>query len=74
VVEEGRRKLREKGVDAMVANDVSQADRGFGVDRNAGVFLTRTEEVELPFESKREMAERILDGVVMMRAAMVVTA
>jgi hypothetical protein len=30
--------------------------------------------VELPFESKREMAERILDGVVMMRAAMVVTA
>jgi len=71
VVEEGRRKLREKGVDAMVANDVSQADRGFGVDRNAGVFLTRTEEVELPLESKREMAERILDGLVLMRAAAV---
>jgi len=72
VLEEGRRKLREKGVDAMVANDVSQADRGFGVDRNAGVFLTRMDEVELPLESKREMAERILDGLVMMRAAAVV--
>ena len=72
VVGEGRRKLREKGVDAMVANDVSQTDRGFGVDRNAGVFLTRTEEVELPLSTKREMAERILDGLVSMRAAAVV--
>lgn len=72
VLQEGRRKLREKGVDAMVANDVSQADRGFGVDKNAGVFLTRSEEVELPLTSKREMAGRILDGLVMLRAAVVV--
>ena len=61
VVEEGRRKLLEKGVDAIVANDVSRQDRGFDVDRNAGVLLTREDEVNLPLSSKREMAERILD-------------
>jgi phosphopantothenoylcysteine decarboxylase / phosphopantothenate---cysteine ligase len=68
VVEEGRRKLREKGVDAVVANDVSRADSGFEVDRNAGTLLMRDAEVELPASSKREMAERILDYVGAMRA------
>jgi phosphopantothenoylcysteine decarboxylase/phosphopantothenate--cysteine ligase len=72
VVEEGRRKLREKGVDAMVANDVSQAGRGFGSDKNAGVFLTRSDEVELPLETKQEMAQRIMDELVKMRVAAVV--
>jgi phosphopantothenoylcysteine decarboxylase/phosphopantothenate--cysteine ligase len=67
VVEEGRRKLREKGVDAMVANDVSEAGRGFDADVNGGVLLMLGDEVELPLGSKREMAERILDRVGSMR-------
>jgi len=67
VLEEGRRKLREKGVDAIVANDVSGGDRGFEVDRNGGVLLMRGEEVELGVSSKREMAERVLDWVGRMR-------
>jgi hypothetical protein len=37
------------------------------VDRNAGVLLTRDEEIALPMGSKREMAERILDYVVRAR-------
>ena len=61
VLEEGRRKLREKRVDAIVANDVSRADSGFEADRNAGVLLMRGEEIELPLSSKREMADRIFD-------------
>jgi phosphopantothenoylcysteine decarboxylase / phosphopantothenate---cysteine ligase len=61
VLEEGRRKLREKGVDAIVANDVSQPDSGFDSDQNAGVLLTHDEEITLPLSSKREMANRILD-------------
>jgi len=67
LLEEGRRKLREKGVDAIVANDVSSAESGFEVDRNAGVLLTREAEIVLPMGSKREMAERILDFVVRAR-------
>ncbi len=61
VLEEGRRKLREKGVDAIVANDVSQRDCGFEVDRNAGTLLLHGQETVLPASSKREMADRILD-------------
>jgi len=71
VVEEGRRKLREKGVDAIVANDVSRGDRGFEVDRNGGTLLMRGEEVELAVGSKREMAERVLDWVERMREVLV---
>ena len=32
---EARRKLREKNLDAIAANDVSKSDRGFEADRNA---------------------------------------
>jgi len=71
VLEEGRRKLREKGVDAIVANDVSGGDRGFEVDRNGGTLLMRGEEVELAVSSKREMAERVLDWVGRMRGVLV---
>ena len=64
LLEESRRKLREKDVDAIVANDVSHPDSGFEVDRNAGVFLTPHTEINLPSSSKRTMADRILDQVV----------
>jgi phosphopantothenoylcysteine decarboxylase/phosphopantothenate--cysteine ligase len=70
VLEEGRRKLREKGVDAIVANDVSTAESGFEVNRNAGVLLTRNAEIALPMSSKREMAERIFDSLEQIRSAM----
>jgi phosphopantothenoylcysteine decarboxylase/phosphopantothenate--cysteine ligase len=69
VLEEGRRKLREKGVDAIVANDVSRAESGFDVDRNGGTLLMRDEEITLPMSSKREMAERILDCLTSVRVA-----
>ncbi len=61
LLEEGWRKLRDKGVDAIVANDVSQPGSGFDVDRNGGFLLTPGDELVLPLSSKREMAERILD-------------
>ena len=63
-----REKLDRKGVDAVVANDVSGTRTGFDVDRNAALFVTRDGVVELPESSKGELAERILDGVVRLRA------
>lgn len=67
VLEEGRRKLRDKGVDILVANDVSQSDRGFESGNNAGVILTATEETVLPLMPKREMAHRVLDQLKLAR-------
>ncbi len=69
-----RAKLLRKGADAIVANDVSLAGLGFDAERNAGMWLTRDEEVELGESSKRGMAERILDRVKGLRADMRVSA
>jgi phosphopantothenoylcysteine decarboxylase/phosphopantothenate--cysteine ligase len=70
VLGEARRKLREKGVDAMVANDVSRAETGFESEENEGVLIMRDEEIALPRSSKRVMAERMLDGLARATARM----
>jgi phosphopantothenoylcysteine decarboxylase/phosphopantothenate--cysteine ligase len=69
---EGRRKLHEKGLDAIVANDVSLPTQGIDSDLNAGVLITASEETELPLSSKREMADRIVEHLPKLRAAQVV--
>ena len=63
VVEHGRDKLRSKGVDLVVANDVSRADAGFEVDTNAVTLLTSDGDEELTVLPKRAVAAEILDRV-----------
>ena len=62
-----KEKLRSKKLDAIVANDVSREDSGFDTATNAITIITNTESVELPLLSKREAADRILDGIVTLR-------
>jgi phosphopantothenoylcysteine decarboxylase/phosphopantothenate--cysteine ligase len=57
------RKLEEKRVDLIVANDVSRADAGFGVDSNAVTFVAPGGIERLPLQSKRRVAAAILDRV-----------
>jgi phosphopantothenoylcysteine decarboxylase / phosphopantothenate---cysteine ligase len=66
-----REKLVGKGLDAIVANDVSREDAGFDSENNAVVILLRDDPqpVELPLMSKLETAHRILDEVVKLRRA-----
>jgi phosphopantothenoylcysteine decarboxylase/phosphopantothenate--cysteine ligase len=66
-----RGKLLSKGLDAVVANDVSREDAGFDSENNAVVILLRDDPqpVELPLMSKLETAHRILDEVVKLRRA-----
>jgi phosphopantothenoylcysteine decarboxylase/phosphopantothenate--cysteine ligase len=55
-------KARRKGLQAIVANDISRTDIGFGSDYNAGVMLFADgARHELDRMTKREMADRILD-------------
>jgi phosphopantothenoylcysteine decarboxylase/phosphopantothenate--cysteine ligase len=57
-------KLRRKGVDLLVANDVSQSGSGFGTDTNRVTILAADGSREdLPLLSKREVAERLIDRV-----------
>jgi phosphopantothenoylcysteine decarboxylase/phosphopantothenate--cysteine ligase len=63
-LERAAEKLRTKGVDLLVANDVSETGSGFGTDTNRVVILDAAGAREdLPLLTKREVADRILDRV-----------
>jgi phosphopantothenoylcysteine decarboxylase / phosphopantothenate---cysteine ligase len=62
VVRKARDKRERKRVDAIVANDVSQSDRGFEVDTNAVTIVTAAGEDVVPLQSKDRVAAVILDG------------
>jgi phosphopantothenoylcysteine decarboxylase/phosphopantothenate--cysteine ligase len=68
VIENARRKLAEKRVDMVVANDVAGADTGFESDTNEVVILTPGGEERIPLASKDEIADSILDRVAKLRA------
>jgi phosphopantothenoylcysteine decarboxylase / phosphopantothenate---cysteine ligase len=57
-------KLRRKGVDLLVANDVAAPGSGFGTDTNRVTLLVADGTTEeLPLLSKRDVAHHILDRV-----------
>jgi phosphopantothenoylcysteine decarboxylase / phosphopantothenate---cysteine ligase len=57
-------KLRRKGLDMIVGNDVTAEGSGFGADTNQVVLVAHDGSAEeLPLLSKREVAARILDRV-----------
>jgi phosphopantothenoylcysteine decarboxylase/phosphopantothenate--cysteine ligase len=63
LIEHASAKLLRKGLDAIVANDVTRADAGFATDTNAVTVLTRSgERVELS-GTKAEVADRLWDLV-----------
>lgn len=65
-----RAKLEAKGVDLMVANDVSRRDIGFDAETNEVVLLDRWGgTVELPRRPKLEVADAILDRIQVLRRA-----
>jgi len=64
LVENARRKLRQKKLDLIVANDVTASDSGFGADTNRVTIIDRGGKIDrLPLLTKREVAEAILDRV-----------
>jgi phosphopantothenoylcysteine decarboxylase/phosphopantothenate--cysteine ligase len=67
VLEHARQKLLKKGLDAIVANDVSQPGIGFDSEQNAVTIITAGDVIEIPATSKREVAGRILDVVKTLR-------
>ena len=65
-----REKLRRKGVDLVVGNDVSSAGAGFGGDANAVVIVgARGIEFNVGPTDKRAIARAVLDAVVDLRSA-----
>ncbi len=66
-LENARRKLQSKSLDAIVVNDVSRPGIGFDSERNAVTILTQSGVVDVPETSKWEVAHRVLDTVVRLR-------
>lgn len=67
VVAYARSKMEKKGLDLVVANDITKAGAGFNTDTNIATIITRDSESEQPLMSKRELADRILDATLEMR-------
>jgi phosphopantothenoylcysteine decarboxylase/phosphopantothenate--cysteine ligase len=67
VLENARKKLASKALDAIVVNDVSREGIGFDSDRNAVTIISQAEVVEVPETSKWEVAHSVLDQVVKLR-------
>jgi len=70
----GREKLTGKGVDAVVVNDISRGDIGFGADANEVTIITaaadrsQIDRQHVPRARKTQVAEAILDAVERLRA------
>jgi phosphopantothenoylcysteine decarboxylase/phosphopantothenate--cysteine ligase len=61
---EGARKQASRGLDLVVANDISEPGSGFGSATNRAVFIHADGRREsLPLLPKTDLAERILDAV-----------
>ncbi len=61
-VDEGRRKLAEKNLDLLVANEVGRPGTGFGSETNRAAILTASgDDVELRDWTKTELAQAICD-------------
>jgi phosphopantothenoylcysteine decarboxylase/phosphopantothenate--cysteine ligase len=64
VIQNGGAKVLSKGVDMVVANDVSAADSGFGTDTNAVTFVYPGREPEpMPLMDKLDVGNALLDRV-----------
>jgi phosphopantothenoylcysteine decarboxylase/phosphopantothenate--cysteine ligase len=63
VLRKAREKRVRKGADLIVANDVSQADRGFEVEKNAVTIVGDEDEESISLQSKDRVAAAILDRV-----------
>jgi phosphopantothenoylcysteine decarboxylase / phosphopantothenate---cysteine ligase len=69
-LERAPEKAERKGVDLLVANDVAEAESGFGTQTNRVTIISPlAEPEEWPLLSKREVAERLLDRMLALRAS-----
>jgi phosphopantothenoylcysteine decarboxylase/phosphopantothenate--cysteine ligase len=64
LMENAEQKLKQKGLDLIVANDITASDSGFSTDTNRVTIIDRKGKVDsLPLISKREVADKVLDRV-----------
>ena len=68
VMKNASEKLKKKNLDMIVANDVTVPGAGFNTDTNIATLITAEGTEDLPLQTKREMADTILDRILLIRA------
>lgn len=64
LLQHAQQKLTRKNLDLIVANDITRSEAGFDVETNAATILRRDgSRLELPLQSKRALADAVLDEV-----------
>ena len=61
-------KLKSKHLDMIVANDVTAPGAGFNVDTNIATLITKKGSESLPLQTKRQLADVILDRILTLRS------
>lgn len=64
LIENANKKLNDKNLDLIVANDISKEGAGFNVDTNIATILGNDTHVDLPIMTKEELAKIIIDEMV----------
>ena len=64
MLENSKRKLQQKHLDMIVANNLRTEGAGFGKDTNVVTLIREDGQMELPKLSKLEVSHRILDEIV----------
>lgn len=68
VLENAKRKLENKNLDYIVANDITSADTGFGSEDNKVIIISKDgEEIYLDKMSKKEVASKIFETILRKR-------
>ena len=68
VIGYAKSKLEKKGLDIVVANDITKAGAGFNTETNIATILTAAgSQIDLPLMPKSEMADKILDEIIKLR-------
>ena len=68
MLENSRVKLDKKNIDMVVANNLKISGSGFGTDTNVVTMISKEEEIQLELLSKAEVAHKILDEILKLKA------
>ncbi len=64
LLEEARRKLHNSNIDLLIVNDVGKPQQGFNVDSNAAIVVAKDGTYKkFPLQSKRQLADRLVDYI-----------
>lgn len=67
MLENSKKKLKNKNLDMIAANNLREAGAGFGTDTNVITLITGDKEIQLELMSKEQAANQLLDELLIIR-------